>query len=96
MTTVAARQEFSMMLGHSALNYVPTITTAKVSDTIKWINKDILAHMVAAINGDWNVRIVPKNTERLVLKECRNPRVRLASNMMGRIIVARIAVRSAI
>lgn len=47
----------------------PAEATAKVGDTIEWINKDVLAHTATARNGDWDVTIPPKKTVTLVLKK---------------------------
>src|SRR6202162_2123564 len=47
----------------------PAETSAKVGDTIEWINKDIFAHTTTARNGDWDVTIPPKKTVTLVLKK---------------------------
>ncbi len=51
------------------LIYAPTEVTAKVGDTIEWVNKDILAHTATAKNGDWDVMIGPNKTARTVLKK---------------------------
>jgi plastocyanin len=47
----------------------PPEASAKVGDTIEWINKDILAHTATARNGDWDVTMPPKKTVTLVLKK---------------------------
>jgi plastocyanin len=47
----------------------PAQSTAKVGDTIEWINKDILAHTATARNGDWDVMLPPKKNGTLVLKK---------------------------
>jgi plastocyanin len=47
----------------------PAQVTAKVGDTIEWINKDILAHTATARNGDWDVVLPPKKNGTLVLKK---------------------------
>jgi plastocyanin len=47
----------------------PAQVTAKVGDTIEWINKDILAHTATARNGDWDVMLPPKKNGTLVLKK---------------------------
>jgi plastocyanin len=47
----------------------PAEASAKVGDTIEWINKDIFAHTATARNGDWDVTIPPKKTGTLVLKK---------------------------
>ena len=71
------------------LVFVPAEVTAKVGDTVEWINKDILAHTATATNGDWNVTIAPKQTSRLVVKKpgtvdyfCK-----YHPNMKGRVVV---------
>jgi plastocyanin len=47
----------------------PAEASAKVSDTIEWINKDIFAHTATARSGDWDVTIAPKKTVTLALKK---------------------------
>ena len=47
----------------------PAEVSAKVGDTIEWVNKDILAHTATARNGDWDVTMPPKKTVTLVLKK---------------------------
>ncbi|SRR6266568_6440172 len=47
----------------------PAAASAKVGDTIEWINKDIVAHTATAQNGDWDVTIPPNNTVTTVLKK---------------------------
>ena len=47
----------------------PAEASAKVGDTIEWVNKDILAHTATAKNGDFDVTIAPKTTATLVLKK---------------------------
>jgi plastocyanin len=51
------------------LVYAPAEVTAKVGDTIEWINKDALAHTATAANGDWNVMLGPSKTASLLLKK---------------------------
>jgi plastocyanin len=47
----------------------PAEATAKVGDTVEWINKDILAHTATARNGDFDVALPPNKTVTLVLKK---------------------------
>jgi plastocyanin len=47
----------------------PAEASAKVGDTIEWINKDIFAHTATARNGDWDVTMAPKKTATSVLKK---------------------------
>jgi plastocyanin len=51
------------------LVFAPAEVTAKVGDTIEWINKDIFAHTATARSGDWDVTMPPKKTVTLVLKK---------------------------
>ncbi|WP_027579590.1 cupredoxin family copper-binding protein [Bradyrhizobium sp. Ai1a-2] len=47
----------------------PAEATAKVGDTIEWVNKDVFAHTATARNGDFDVMIPPKQTVTYVLKK---------------------------
>jgi plastocyanin len=47
----------------------PAETSAKVGDTIEWINKDVFAHTATARNGDFDVTTPPKKTVTSVLKK---------------------------
>jgi plastocyanin len=47
----------------------PAEASAKVGDTIEWVNKDIFAHTATARNGDWDVTMPPKKTTNSVLKK---------------------------
>jgi len=47
----------------------PAAASAKVGDTIEWINKDVLAHTATARNGDFDVTLPPKKSVTLVLKK---------------------------
>jgi len=49
--------------------FEPTEVSAKVGDTIEWINKDVLAHTATARNGDFDVTTPPKKTVTSVLKK---------------------------
>jgi plastocyanin len=47
----------------------PAEDSAKVGDTIEWVNKDVFAHTATARNGDFDVTIAPKTTVTSVLKK---------------------------
>ena len=47
----------------------PAEASAKVGDTIEWINKDIFAHTATARSGDFDVAMPPKKTATFVLKK---------------------------
>ena len=51
------------------LQISPAAATAKVGDTIEWINKDVLVHTATARNGDFDVTLPPKKTVSFVLKK---------------------------
>ena len=47
----------------------PLEMSAKVGDTIEWVNKDIFVHTATARNGDFDVTMPPKKTVTYVLKK---------------------------
>ena len=47
----------------------PAEVSAKVGDTIEWINKDVFAHTATARNGDFEVTMPPKKTVTSILKK---------------------------
>ncbi|MGY4626492.1 cupredoxin domain-containing protein [Bradyrhizobium sp. USDA 4486] len=47
----------------------PAEVSAKVGDTINWINKDVFAHTATAKNGDFDVALPPKKSASFVLKK---------------------------
>jgi plastocyanin len=47
----------------------PAEVSAKVGDTVEWVNKDIFAHTATARNGDFDVTMPPKKTVTSVLKK---------------------------
>ena len=51
------------------LVFAPAEATAKVGDTVEWINKDIFAHTATARNGDFDVTMPPKKTVTSVQKK---------------------------
>jgi plastocyanin len=72
------------------LGISPAEASAKVGDTIEWINKDIFAHTATARNGDWDVALPPKKTVTSVVKKAGTVEYycRFHPNMKGRITVA--------
>ncbi|RXH42845.1 cupredoxin domain-containing protein [Bradyrhizobium zhanjiangense] len=47
----------------------PAEISAKVGDTVEWINKDIFAHTATATNGDFDVPLLPKKSVTFVVKK---------------------------
>ena len=51
------------------LVFAPTEISAKVGDTIEWVNKDVFAHTATARNGEFDVNQPPKKTVTQVLNK---------------------------
>ena len=47
----------------------PAEVSARVGDTIEWINKDVFAHTATARNGDFDLTIAPNKTVTSILKK---------------------------
>lgn len=47
--------------------FAPSEVSAKVGDTVEWINTDVFAHTATARNGDFDVNMPPKKTVTSVL-----------------------------
>jgi len=47
----------------------PAEVSARVGDTVTWINKDVFAHTATATNGDFDVTLPPKKSATSVLKK---------------------------
>jgi plastocyanin len=47
----------------------PAEISAKVGDTIEWINKDVFAHTATANNGDFDVNLPPKKAASFVVRK---------------------------
>jgi plastocyanin len=68
----------------------PAEASAKVGDTIEWINKDIFAHTATARNGDWDVTMPPKKNVNSVLNKAGTVEYycRFHPNMKATLVVA--------
>ena len=51
------------------LEIAPAVVSAKVGDTVEWVNKDVLMHSATARNGDFDVNLPPKKTGSVVVKK---------------------------
>lgn len=51
------------------LAFTPAEASAKIGDTIEWVNKDVFAHTATARNGDFDVNQPPKKTVTSVLNK---------------------------
>src|ERR1044071_4876311 len=68
MSAVSARAE-TIRIVMDKMAYIPLEVSAKVGDTIEWVNNDILSHTATARNGDWDIAIAAKKTASLVLRK---------------------------
>ena len=62
-------QTATIQITSTDLVFAPAEISARVGDTIEWINKDVLAHTATARNGDFDVMMPPKKTVTSVLKK---------------------------
>ncbi|MRX36697.1 cupredoxin domain-containing protein [Aminobacter sp. MDW-2] len=69
--------------------FTPTEVSAKIGDTIEWVNKDRFAH-TATVKGGWEVVLPVKKSGSLVVEkaEAIDYYCRFHPNMKGRITVA--------
>jgi plastocyanin len=51
------------------LVFAPAEVTAKVGDTVEWVNKDVFAHTATARNREFDVNLPPKKTVTSVLNK---------------------------
>jgi plastocyanin len=51
------------------LVFAPAEVSAKVGDTIEWVNKDVFAHTATARNGDFDINQPPKKSVTSVLNK---------------------------
>jgi plastocyanin len=72
------------------LAFVPAQVTAKVGDTIEWVNKDAFAHTATAANKDFDVALAPAKSGTVVLKKAGavDYFCRFHPNMKARVTVA--------
>ncbi len=85
---VPARSE-TIQVMVDKLVFTPAEVSAKVGDTIEWVNRDILAH-TATVKSGMEVMIPARKTGRLTLQkaEAIDYYCRFHPNMKGRITVS--------
>ena len=64
-----AAQAATIQIVMQDLVFAPTEVSAKVGDTIEWVNKDVFAHTATARDGDFDVNLPPKKTVTSVLSK---------------------------
>jgi plastocyanin len=67
--TAAPAWAASVQITMQNLEISPKEVTAKVGDTVEWINNDVLVHSATARNGDFDVQLPAKKTASVVLKK---------------------------
>ena len=55
-------QAATIQITSTDLVFAPAEVSARVGDTIEWINKDVFVHTATARNGDFDVMMPPKKT----------------------------------
>src|SRR5437868_7222389 len=80
----------TMQIAMENLQISPAAASAKVGDSIEWINKDIVVHTATARNGDWDVTMPPKKTVTSVLNKAGTVEYycRFHPNMKATLVVA--------
>ncbi|MDI1261648.1 MAG: cupredoxin domain-containing protein [bacterium] len=68
-TMAVPAQAATIQITIDNLVFSPAEVTARVGDTIEWINKDVLAHTATARNGDFDVATPAKKSVTSVLKK---------------------------
>jgi plastocyanin len=79
----------TIRLNVDKLAFTPAEISARVGDTIEWVNTDFLAHTATARSKEWDVMILPNRTGRITLKRTGSIEYycRFHPNMSGRISV---------
>ena len=62
-------QAATIQITSTDLVFAPSEVSAKVGDTIEWINKDVFVHTATARNGDFDVMMPPKKIVTSVAKK---------------------------
>ena len=80
----------TITVGMGNVAYTPAKISARIGDTIVWINNDIFAHTATARDKSWDVNILPKKTGSYVVKKAGTIEYycRYHPNMVGQIEVA--------
>ena len=66
---VAPAQSATIQITLDNMVFAPAEISARVGDTVEWINKDVLVHTATARNGDFDVTMPAKRTVTSVLKK---------------------------
>ena len=89
VTTFVPAHAETFRVSIDKLEFSPKDISAKVGDTVEWVNNDIFAH-TATVRGDWDVMIGSKKSESIILTKVGDVEYycRFHPNMKGRIAIA--------
>lgn len=62
MTMAVPARAATLQITIENLVFLPPDATAKVGDTIEWINKDVFAHTATSREGGFDITLPPKKT----------------------------------
>ena len=68
-TMAAPAQAETIQITTTDLVFASAEVSAKVGDTIEWVNKDVLVHTATARNGDFDVMMPAKKTVTSVVRK---------------------------
>ena len=68
MVAVPAHAE-TIQIVMQDMGIAPAEVSARVGDTIEWVNKDVFAHTATARNGEFDVNLPPKKAGTSVLSK---------------------------
>ena len=86
-TAPAFGETITVAMGN--VTYTPEKISARIGDTIVWINNDVFAHTATARDKSWDVNILPKKTGSYSVTKAGNIEYycRYHPNMVGQIEV---------
>lgn len=68
-TMVVPANAATIQITMENLEISPADASAKVGDTIEWVNKDVFAHTATAKGADFDVTLPPKKSATFVVKK---------------------------
>jgi plastocyanin len=87
--TASAAHAGTVQIVIDKMAFEPAAATARMGDTIEWINNDILAHTATASKGGWSVTMASKQSGKVILKDAGDFEYfcKFHPNMKGRVVV---------
>ena len=87
--TAVPAQAATIQITMENLVFAPAEVSAKVGDTVEWVNKDVFDHTATARSGPWDVAVDTGKTGKVVLAASGTVEYycKLHPNMVGKITV---------